>query len=400
MKALTWIQARALARAGRPVRRAGWTQWLTFETALWIFNASPRRVVRAADFGAAEFRAADWTDEQNEFSSPAWPDIGGPVSGDPPYGSDEPPAGDPLVTIALRTSLSPTGEGCLVTIPSDCTVYADVTIIGGVSGDGTLIAAVTNAVGNFTTTHATNLFNFTAHDLANGTRVRLTTTGGLMTATGGNLAANTDYFVRDANANDFKLERAIGGGVIDITSDGSGTHTIHRSYSDAVSAYAGYSATHTFTGVAISGEGDVLAGWCKYTDAAAAAWTATAANFAVPEKCPPAGWTRSHSNSVATALDGFLAGLGVGVVPEWDPLAYTAELRIQWSSSGAGTRLRFDALAVGAFGTPFYDTTTGVTTLDHTLTLPDGAGYVRGYANFSGATAYSITLTLTFTPIP
>ncbi len=148
MKNLTWPQARRLARAGRPVRRIAGGYWFTFETALWILNDAPRRVALAADFGAAEFTAADWTDEQGDNGLPLWPNIGGPIAQIVP-GSDSPATGDPVVTIALRSSLSPTGEGCLVTVPATCTIYADVTVAGGPSGVGSadvIVEGVTQTV--------------------------------------------------------------------------------------------------------------------------------------------------------------------------------------------------------------------------------------------------------------
>jgi hypothetical protein len=61
-----------------------------------------------------------------------------------------------------------------------------------------------------------------AHGLADGTRVRVSTTGELP----GGLSALRDYFIRDSATNTFKLALTAGGSAVDITSIGSGTHTL------------------------------------------------------------------------------------------------------------------------------------------------------------------------------
>ena len=82
MTGLDWFQARTLARNGTAVRRDAWRKWLTFESYVWLITQpawetqlEDRRVVQQWDFGSAEFRARDWTDEP-------WP--GGPQPPDPP----------------------------------------------------------------------------------------------------------------------------------------------------------------------------------------------------------------------------------------------------------------------------------------------------------------------------
>lgn len=62
----------------------------------------------------------------------------------------------------------------------------------------------------------------TGHGLANGSRVRVTTT----TTLPGGLAVSTDYFVRDLSGDTCKLAATSGGSAIDITTTGSGTHSI------------------------------------------------------------------------------------------------------------------------------------------------------------------------------
>jgi len=69
-----------------------------------------------------------------------------------------------------------------------------------------------------------------AHGLANGTRVRLT--GGSLPA---GLALATDYYVRDAAANTFKVAATPGGAAVAITADGTGT----VSRFEAINAFAG-----------------------------------------------------------------------------------------------------------------------------------------------------------------
>lgn len=64
----------------------------------------------------------------------------------------------------------------------------------------------------------------TAHGFANGQQVAVSSTGLLP----GGLSAATVYFVRDADVLTFKLAATIGGGAVDITDSGSGTHTITR----------------------------------------------------------------------------------------------------------------------------------------------------------------------------
>jgi hypothetical protein len=69
---------------------------------------------------------------------------------------------------------------------------------------------------------STDLLTGTAHTRVNGDKVRLTTTGTLP----GNLAVNTDYFVRDVSGSTFKLALTSGGAAIDITSTGTGVHSL------------------------------------------------------------------------------------------------------------------------------------------------------------------------------
>jgi hypothetical protein len=65
-----------------------------------------------------------------------------------------------------------------------------------------------------TATAASDKVNLTNHGYLNGTRVKFPQLTG-----GTGLAAGTEYFVRDAETNAFKLSAALGGAVIDITAD-------------------------------------------------------------------------------------------------------------------------------------------------------------------------------------
>ncbi len=61
----------------------------------------------------------------------------------------------------------------------------------------------------------------TAHGLLDTEVIRLTTDGTLPAG----LSLLTDYFIINKTANDFEVSLTSGGGAVDITSDGSGTHT-------------------------------------------------------------------------------------------------------------------------------------------------------------------------------
>lgn len=72
-------------------------------------------------------------------------------------------------------------------------------------------------------TEASNKVNISSHGFIDDRAVYYTTTG---TAIGG-LTSGTFYFVRAAGANDFELSLTAGGAAIDLTDDGTGTHTFH-----------------------------------------------------------------------------------------------------------------------------------------------------------------------------
>lgn len=74
----------------------------------------------------------------------------------------------------------------------------------------------------FTATNATNLFTSNGHGLLAGQKGRVTNAGGALPA---GLSLNTDYYVIAPAANTFQLSLTLGGAVVDITTDGTGTHT-------------------------------------------------------------------------------------------------------------------------------------------------------------------------------
>lgn len=74
----------------------------------------------------------------------------------------------------------------------------------------------------FTANAGTEVLTSAAHLIADGALVRLTSTGTLP----GGLSAGVDYFTRDTTSGTLKLSATQGGAVVDITSAGSGTHTL------------------------------------------------------------------------------------------------------------------------------------------------------------------------------
>lgn len=82
----------------------------------------------------------------------------------------------------------------------------------------------------FTAAAGTDLLTASGHGRVNGDKVRVSSTGTLP----GGLSANTDYFVRDVSGSTFKLAETSGGAAIDITSAGTGTHSLGTAVSDLV----------------------------------------------------------------------------------------------------------------------------------------------------------------------
>ena len=82
--------------------------------------------------------------------------------------------------------------------------------------------------GNVVTDFATDdKIDLTAHGLDNNEVVHFTNTGGGLPA---GLSINTKYYVINKTANDFEVSLTLGGGAVDITSDGTGTHHVHETF--------------------------------------------------------------------------------------------------------------------------------------------------------------------------
>lgn len=85
-----------------------------------------------------------------------------------------------------------------------------------------LYSTLAPSLGTFTVTIASpGVVTLTGHGLADGDRVRLSTTGALPTG----LTANTDYFLVGSATNTFNLATTQGGTAINTSGTQSGTHT-------------------------------------------------------------------------------------------------------------------------------------------------------------------------------
>ena len=89
---------------------------------------------------------------------------------------------------------------------------------------GTSASQLGTSVGTFTFDHTTDTLNRTSHGLTDNTLVFLTTTGTLPSG----LSTLGFYFVVSAAANTFQIANSQGGSAITFTSNGTGTHTVHR----------------------------------------------------------------------------------------------------------------------------------------------------------------------------
>lgn len=74
----------------------------------------------------------------------------------------------------------------------------------------------------FTVNAGTDVCTMVGHGLSDTNTVTLASTGTLPAG----LAADTQYFIRDATADTFKLAATSGGTAIDITDTGTGVHTV------------------------------------------------------------------------------------------------------------------------------------------------------------------------------
>lgn len=95
---------------------------------------------------------------------------------------------------------------------------------------GDLLLGVNEPI-DVTSTFATDLLNATAHGLLDTNRVQFSTDDTLPAP----LQPNTDYYVRDATANTFKVSLTSGGTAINLTDDGTGDHKVRRIDNDIAS---------------------------------------------------------------------------------------------------------------------------------------------------------------------
>ena len=79
------------------------------------------------------------------------------------------------------------------------------------------------AVGTFTVDTSTDIITSASHGLSDGTIVHVASTATLPTG----LSANTVYYVISSTSSTFKLSLTSGGSAIDISSTGSGTHSVY-----------------------------------------------------------------------------------------------------------------------------------------------------------------------------
>ncbi len=78
----------------------------------------------------------------------------------------------------------------------------------------------------------TDTITITAHGFTTNQSVVFSSTGTLPTG----LTANTVYYVRDVAANTFKVSATVGGGAVNITVVGTGTHTVQTCYAVVLGA--------------------------------------------------------------------------------------------------------------------------------------------------------------------
>lgn len=72
-------------------------------------------------------------------------------------------------------------------------------------------------------TEASDTINITSHGLTDGTQVSYSSTGSAI----GGLTSGNKYFVVSSATNSFKLSLTSGGSAINLTDDGTGTHTFN-----------------------------------------------------------------------------------------------------------------------------------------------------------------------------
>jgi len=76
---------------------------------------------------------------------------------------------------------------------------------------------------NFTANPVTNILTVTGHDFVNGVGIKVSNTGGGLPD---GLDSNTTYYVVNKTLSTVQLSLTVGGSAVDVTSVGSGSHTI------------------------------------------------------------------------------------------------------------------------------------------------------------------------------
>lgn len=138
-----------------------------------------------------------------------------------PYINSSPEWGDVThfgqTTGAVQTGLYFDGitnnTTALLRLPSGSLWQIDAHFVGRKTPTATATVTITNA--------SPGVVTWTGHALVAGDPVYLTTTGTLPTG----LSVRTLYYVVNVSGDTFQLEATVGGGAINTSSDGSGTHT-------------------------------------------------------------------------------------------------------------------------------------------------------------------------------
>jgi len=90
--------------------------------------------------------------------------------------------------------------------------------------DGPIVLDYTYNSAVVTADAATDVFTWTGSNLVNGTQIMFTNSGGALPS---GISAGVRYFTVSGTANTFKVSATSGGAAIDITTNGTGTHTAY-----------------------------------------------------------------------------------------------------------------------------------------------------------------------------
>ncbi len=121
--------------------------------------------------------------------------------------------------LRIKTSQQITGLSTVEAIQAHVANVSGVTATSVFENDQTIFSGGTNVV---TFTNGTNIVNWTSHTLTNGDPVRLSTTGTLPAE----LSEGVQYWVVNANTNDFQISLTLGGAAVTFTDDGTGVHSV------------------------------------------------------------------------------------------------------------------------------------------------------------------------------